>query len=297
MTNATLTVAPSTTGVWYRDVLAGLGAPDTPTNEQALQAWHTSEGTSPSAYNWLATSGTYGQPTNGVIAPNNGNPIHSFANYQAGVNATVRTIQGYPGVVSALKQGNSLSAIYGAINSSPWCKGCQGGNYPEALASLVGNPKVAATLAAQSAGTPIPGACDNAVYLINVSPYHFINQCQARAIMGGGLIAVGAFGMFVAVALFVASGFGSKSAAQTAKRATKGAASVLVPEAAAARGAKRGASRARRAAGPTPRSAPSDEEQQAIHFERGRQQVRNSRAREGGRQTERAEGGDERRAA
>ncbi len=251
-----LTVAPSSSGIWYRDVLADIGAPDTPTNEQALQAWHTSEGTSPNAYNWLATSGTYGQQTNGVIAPNNGYPIHSFSTYDGGVAATAANIKQYPTIVAAFKDGSSLSKIYGAINATAWCKGCQGGNYPSALATLVGNPKIAATVAAQQAGTPIPGACDNQVYLINASPYHFINQCQLRAIMGGALVGIGGLGMFVAVALFVAAGFGKSELAKDA--------SALPGPAGRAAKVARGSAPRRKAAPPRPtRTARADTEELA----------------------------------
>jgi hypothetical protein len=43
-----------------------------------------------------------------------------------------------------------------------------------------------------SATTSKSGACDDTVYLINASPFHFINQCQAQEILGVALIAVGA---------------------------------------------------------------------------------------------------------
>lgn len=33
--------------------------------------------------------------------------------------------------------------------------------------------------------------CDNTVYLINASPFHFINQCQAQEILGVALVGVG----------------------------------------------------------------------------------------------------------
>jgi hypothetical protein len=90
------------------------------------------------------------------------------------------------------------------------------------IASWLGGNTIAAgpaaAAAANATGTPQPGACDSARYLINAGPWHLINECQAKALMGGTLVGIGGFGILVAVALFVASGFGRRGPLETVSK-------------------------------------------------------------------------------
>ena len=46
----------------------------------------------------------------------------------------------YEAIGQALVSDAGLTAIWTAINASPWCQGCQGGHYPEALYGALGTP-------------------------------------------------------------------------------------------------------------------------------------------------------------
>ncbi len=91
----------------------------------------------------------------------------------------------------------------------------------KALVSAGGSstlPAVKQAVANQS-GTAAPGACSNAVYLINTGTgIHLIDQCQASAFLGGALMLVGAIGMLVSVAI-VLKAIGASGTAAKATRA------------------------------------------------------------------------------
>lgn len=123
-------------GDWRHALLTALGAPSTPDNLNALNAWASSEGVDPRNNNWLAITDPNNRwPHAGVVASNGGNPVYAFPSQAVGVQATAAFLAGsyYVGVVDALKANRGVRAVYNAINSSPWCKGCQGGNYPIVL--------------------------------------------------------------------------------------------------------------------------------------------------------------------
>jgi len=201
-----------TTGIWYQDVLAAIGAPDTPTNEAALQAWANAEGTPPQDYNWLATTEKGSAfPTSGTIAPNGGDDVPAYANYGVGVQATATNILQYPAIVAALQAGNSYTDIYNAINASGWCKGCQNGYYPSALATLVSNPqKQGSTTSGTTSATGV-GAQEGPRWLGLLNPSRcvvsapllgcFITALDARKIKGYSVMVVGGFGVLVGVGL------------------------------------------------------------------------------------------------
>lgn len=118
-------------------VLAGLGAPASSSNLTALALWAQSEGTPAGWHNWLATTKTgFG----GHVV--NGAGVKAYPSTSDGVAATVATLRlsYYTGVVAALRGDQGYRAVWGAINSSPWCRGCQGGHYPAALYPLAVNP-------------------------------------------------------------------------------------------------------------------------------------------------------------
>jgi hypothetical protein len=130
---------------WRYQLLKRVGAPVTWPNLDALQAWALSEsgyndsyGTNlagPMAYNPLAITDSYGVPTTGDV---NSAGVKQFGSTSAGVDATARFLEhGYGNVIQALKDSDP-NALYQAVNQSGWCSGCEGGQYPVALASWLG---------------------------------------------------------------------------------------------------------------------------------------------------------------
>lgn len=91
----------------------------------------------------------------------------------------------------------SVSAIQSILSSS----GRTGGGLTGANAGA---------LSATQLGTIQPGACDSARYFINAASFHFINECQLKALYGGALMVVGGLGLLVAGALLAAA-FAEKS--------------------------------------------------------------------------------------
>lgn len=84
------------------DVLAGIGAKPTQGNVDLIYAWIRAEGTS-AAFNPLATSQSSPGATNF-----NSSGVKNYSTYQAGVQATVQTLNNgnYSGIVSDLQKGN-----------------------------------------------------------------------------------------------------------------------------------------------------------------------------------------------
>lgn len=131
-------------GDWRVALLGALGAPVTDANLKALAFWHQSEGTAAATNNPLAISdGANRYPHAGCLAQcGSGSPIYAFPDQATGVAATAHFLQGsyYTRVVEAFRSNAGLAGIFAAINSSPWCAGCQSGHYPVALYNAVGNP-------------------------------------------------------------------------------------------------------------------------------------------------------------
>ncbi len=219
---------------WETALLKQIGAPVTKTNLIALNYWAASENTPASQNNWLALG-------------DSSSHITSYASMDQGVQATAKQLQspdfGYPQIVAALRRGNSLAAIWGAINASQWCSGCQGGKYPTVLANAAnpgfdllaspiyhngattGGPSGApgkttsGTSFTQCHGTII-GTKIGEVVGINAGPsLNLLDACQAKALVGAGLVFFGANVMIIgAVILGVADVLrgvvgGTKSAA------------------------------------------------------------------------------------
>jgi murein DD-endopeptidase MepM/ murein hydrolase activator NlpD len=105
-------------GDMYGQILAGIGAPDTPENRKLMDAWARAEGMDPTANNPFAT--TWDTPTGdtSINAPG----VRRYETPQLGVEATVNTLRNYPGIVAALKASNAMAAA-DAIAASPWGTG------------------------------------------------------------------------------------------------------------------------------------------------------------------------------
>lgn len=111
-------------------VMEDIGGPYSASTLQALLLWAQSEGVPASWNNPLATtlSGYGGTDVNSA-------GVKAYPTEQDGIDATYATLQGssYAAVRSAIRNNDSWSDIWSAVNASPWCGGCQSGLYPVAL--------------------------------------------------------------------------------------------------------------------------------------------------------------------
>lgn len=141
---------------WYDDLLKKMGAPDSNASATSLQLWAQSEGTPPSWNNWLATTepGFGGTPVNSA-------GVQAYPTETDGVDATYATLQGsaYLAVIDAFVSNAGAQIIWDAVNGSPWCAGCENGEYPVALYNyLQGHGGVVPTGGGQTEPTIGPGA-------------------------------------------------------------------------------------------------------------------------------------------
>ncbi len=123
---------------WQSDLLAGWGAPGSPTNVEALTLWAQGEGTTDDN-NPLAISGKFAGCTRCLAQCDTPSPVFAYVTMAAGIAATVAFTEGSnsAGIVQAFREDAGLAAIFEAINRSGWCAGCQGGRYPEPLWAAV----------------------------------------------------------------------------------------------------------------------------------------------------------------
>jgi hypothetical protein len=264
------TTAPTSYPDWEYQVLSGLGiTKPKPAALQALSLWAQSEGTNPASYNWLATSlkgSAY--PEAGTIATNGGNAIPAYANQSVGVAATVATLKQYPAIVNALGNAAGLQGIWLTINDSSWCKGCQSGLYPVALAQAV---NAGGGTAAPGNTTPssAPNAGDCLLQLSVIGCV--LNRSQAKALVGGMMVVMGVGGLALGGILAVAFGL---AGSRTGRQATNLAAKVPVVGA-PARGLKAvtssgGRPRASRSGAAPQPSSPGPVEPAGAHAAAGR---------------------------
>lgn len=171
---------------WESIFLQAIGAPVTPTNVAILDAWDKSEGTLGSN-NPLAISGNHPGATSCIAQCGSSSPIMAYATIQQGTLANAQFLlnNNYAAVVKAFQNPSAdpatqIQQVWAAINQSGWCKGCQGGKYPEFLLSL--NPAAAgATLV-----NDVQGVVDKALAIVpssanptgNPSGIWFINGTQ-----------------------------------------------------------------------------------------------------------------------
>ena len=206
--------APRTSNypAWEYALLAKINAPVNAVTLIGLNLWGKSEGVEATANNPLAITNPNQEfgPDSGTI---NSAGVAQFATMQQGVDATANFLSApdYAGIVTAFQRGTSLNAIFQAINNSPWCSNCQGGNYPSALAAYAGatgtkltsipiyhggspsgSEAVTGGAAESSAGfyqcnksTTIIGGGDSIIH------FNILDACQAKALVGGLLVGAG----------------------------------------------------------------------------------------------------------
>ena len=111
-------------------VMEDIGGPYNENTLEALLLWAQSEGTPDSWNNPLATTLDCCGGTNVNSAG-----VKAYPTVNDGTAATWRTLQGsgYAAVRKAIRDNDSWSDIWSAVNASPWCSGCQSGLYPVAL--------------------------------------------------------------------------------------------------------------------------------------------------------------------
>ena len=108
---------------WARALLSGTGLPRTACNLAAITAWEAAEGgnwENTATYNPLNTT----QPEPGSSSMNSVN-VQAYTSWPEGFTATVTTLDNgnYPGILSALRAGNSAQGVADAVAASPWGTG------------------------------------------------------------------------------------------------------------------------------------------------------------------------------
>lgn len=119
---------------WEADFLSSIDAPVSQTSVFACDKWTESEGTLPDN-NPFAISGKYPGAIRCIAQCGTPSEVWAYDTIEHGVAATVAFMGGSNSadIVAAFRADAGLQAIWQAINSSPWCSGCQGGLYPVEL--------------------------------------------------------------------------------------------------------------------------------------------------------------------
>jgi hypothetical protein len=110
------------------DLLSRINAPITDSNIAAMTTWMKFEGGGGGKATGLGVNSATFNPlnttlkTSGSTGSMNSVGVQRYASYDAGLSATVQTLQNgkYNSILAALKQGTSTSDVLGAVNSSPW---------------------------------------------------------------------------------------------------------------------------------------------------------------------------------
>ena len=214
------TRAPKTTNypAWEYALLQKLNAPANAITLIGLNLWAKSEGMPATENNPLAITNPKQEfgPDAGTV---NTSGVVRFKNMQQGVDATANFLSAptYDAIVTAFQRGTSLNEIFHAINSSPWCAGCENGNYPVALSSYAGKGPISlgsvpifhggspSGVAAVTGGAAESASgfyqCNKSTTIVGGLGFHVLDACTAKALVGGLLVGVGA----VLVVLSVAS--------------------------------------------------------------------------------------------
>lgn len=225
---------------WESQLLQCLGAPGSVNNLTALNLWAQSEGNV--VNNALATSGKGTGASTCVAQCGSSSPIYEYDNVSDGVAQMCQFLKGsyYTGIVHALQQDLGLSAIYSAINSSPWCKGCQNGKYPEALAAAAGGGAASVSSGVGSGGSTAQGGggtaggggggaattgSDLSQCVVSL-PLALIGGCilnkgQIKAITSAAALALGLGLVTFGVVVMAAAAFDASGAKQAVTRAAK----------------------------------------------------------------------------
>lgn len=117
--------------MWEDHFLWRISAPATPTNVQACTLWADSEGVL-ADNNPFACTGKFPGATRCIAQCGTVSEVWAYDTIEHGCDANARFLieNHYSGILNAFRADAGLEPIWQAINSSPWCRGCQGGLYP-----------------------------------------------------------------------------------------------------------------------------------------------------------------------
>ena len=126
--NAPVISGNATETQFATDVLSRINAPITDSNIAAMTTWMKFEGGGGGKSTGLGVNSAMFNPlnttlrTSGSTGSMNSVGVQRYASYDAGLSATVQTLQNgrYSNILAALKQGTSTAAVLGAVNASPW---------------------------------------------------------------------------------------------------------------------------------------------------------------------------------
>ena len=235
---------------WEYAFLKQLGATPNPQNLYFLSLWTQDEATPELLArhkNPLAMTDPYKNSAQWETGIWNYVGVVTFDTVEHGGTANAIHLQaddqnanGYQDIITALK-GNSMLAMWKAVNKSNWCRGCDGGRYPGSPYRALGAGGVAPPV-----GTPLSGnggsgdsstgvpaqevgsgkkknivTCADKGAALKIGPSFFgtsISQCNVKALTGGMITILGMQMMFLGVVV-VGLGLGLKTkTGQTVKR-------------------------------------------------------------------------------
>lgn len=259
---------------WESALISKLGGnpAELPNTLEFLQLWSTAEGVDQSANNWIAVTSPpeYPLPNAGNL-PGNPDYVATFPTTSDGVNGIATFLHNSSFIKNGQKQGlvdlmlnpdATVDQMAAALPVSLW--GSDGAKiaswdngsklYPEATVKL--GPRSEEYLA--SIGAPNFKPCDEGKTIIGtprigVGPlktpgFNVLNQCQAKAIVGGLLVGIGG-----AIMLFGIITIGGGLVSQTsAGRAVLGTANPVKRVLGAARAQRTGSPTVTTAASPPP---------------------------------------------
>lgn len=135
---------------WQKQILTGVGAPVTPQNLKAFNAWAQAEGGTASNNPFNTT-----EPMPGATSYNSVG-VRNYLNPQQGINATIQTLKGpignYGPILAALRAGNNPMAVAKAIAGSQWGTG-------SGVINVLGGQPLGGSASGMPAGQPaVPGA-------------------------------------------------------------------------------------------------------------------------------------------
>lgn len=125
---------------FFRAVLVKLGLPTTTANVQLLEAQAQAEGTSAKNNPLATTLGISGQS---AALPGNSAGVQQYTTPEVGVNATARTLQSYPGILSLLRTGAPLTVGLTSSANADYTRWSNGntGYGRQVFLNAQGNPK------------------------------------------------------------------------------------------------------------------------------------------------------------
>lgn len=183
---------------WARDLLASVGAPDTPATEQFVYDWMKAEGGG-GMWNPLNQGPVSGHPELTTTGSQYGGGAADFASRSAGLQGAVDYLN-YPNykqtVLDPLVAGNTDAARAGLV-ASPWASGHYGGRLnsdplPSGVQTVTGTP----------GGSPGSSSGSSGTIHIPVGPYHLDTGIpDAAGMQHYTLIALGVVGGLVLVIL------------------------------------------------------------------------------------------------